>query len=168
MSTSSGKRCFLSPRQRPHQRVNCSHWDNIPPTISDCFIYATVFETSTRSLTFLFAWSIKCSIGDKSGLFGGQSRTATLSLVRQLRKTFATRDVAFSCCNVRFGGRIRGTTWGWGTWSRKFTAIKLSWIMTMGVLAPREIPPQTKIFQHGDCKHVVFHLIWTAWSKTHH
>ena len=104
---------------------------------------ATLFGTLTRFLTLLSNASQRCSIGFKSGLYGGQSSIWTLFWLRKSRQTLATCGLALSCWNVRLWALSSGRTWGISTWSRQCTAVRLPWITTRGVFTPWEIPPQT-------------------------
>ena len=62
-----------------------------------------------RPLTLLSISSHRCSIGNKSGLFGGQSSGLMLWLARKSWQTLATWGRALSCWKIRWCCCTNGT-----------------------------------------------------------
>ena len=61
-----------------------------------------------RFLTLLSSSSHMCSIGVKSGLYGGHASGAMLLFARKSSQTRATCGPALSCCRIRFCGTATG------------------------------------------------------------
>ena len=96
-----------------------------------------------RPLTLLSISSHRCSIGDKSGLCGGQSSGLMLWLARKSWQTLATWGRALSCWKIRRCCCANGTTTGRRMSSLYLTPVKLPAITINGDFNPWDIPPQT-------------------------
>ena len=83
-----------------------------------------------RCRTCLSNWSHRCSIGDKSGLYGGQSSGWTLLFAWKTWQILATWGLALSCCRVRLCCCKKGITWGRRISSLYLAAVKLPSITT--------------------------------------
>ena len=113
-----------------------------------------LFHSSTRALVnwarltgggwrcrpCLSNWSHRCSIGDKSGLYGGQSSGWTLLFARQ-----TWQILALTCCRVRLCCCKKGLTWVGRISSLYLATVKLPSIITKCGFNPCEIPPHTII-----------------------
>ena len=91
----------------------------------------------------LFSASHRCSIGDKSGLYGSRSSGILLWLARKLLQTLATWGRALSCCKINW----RCCTRRIATWQRTsslyLTAIKLPTTTIKCDFTPSEMPSQS-------------------------
>ena len=85
--------------------------------------------------------SHRCSVGDKSGLYGGQSSGWALLFARKTWQILVTWGLALSCCRVRLCCCKKGITWGRRISSLYLAAVKLPSITTN--FNPYEIPPHT-------------------------
>jgi hypothetical protein len=96
-----------------------------------------------RSLTLLSISSHRCSIGDKSGLYGGQSSGLILWLARKSWQTLATWGQALCCWKIRWCCCTNGTATNRRISSLYLTPVKLPAITINGDFNPWDIPPQT-------------------------
>ena len=94
-------------------------------------------------LTLLSISSHRCSIEDKSGLYGGQSSGLMLWLARKSWQTLATWGRALSCWKIRWCYCTNGTAAGRRISSLYLTPVKLPVITINGDFSPWDIPPQT-------------------------
>ena len=85
----------------------------------------------------------RCSIGDKSGLYRGQSSGLMLWLARKSWQTLAAWGRALSCWKIRWCCCTNGTATGWRISSLYLTPVKLPVITINGDFNPWDIPPQT-------------------------
>jgi hypothetical protein len=95
-----------------------------------------------RPLTLLSISSHRCSIGDKSGLYGGQSNGLMLWLGRKSWRTLATWGGALSCWKIRWCCCTNGTATGRRISSLYLTLVKLPVITINGDFNPWDIPLQ--------------------------
>jgi hypothetical protein len=65
-------------------------------------MWSRVAGAFRRPLTLLYISFHRCSIGDKSGLYGGQSSGLMLWLARKSWQTLATWGRALSCWKIRW------------------------------------------------------------------
>ena len=94
-------------------------------------------------LTLLSISSHRCSIGDKSGLYRGQSSGLMLWLARKSWQTLATWGWALSCWKIRWCCCTNGTATGWRISSLFLTPVKLLAITINSDFNSWDIPPQT-------------------------
>ena len=100
-----------------------------------------VFGVFRRLLTRLSSSSHKCSIGDKSGLYGGQSSGTMLLFARKSWQTLATWGRALSCWKVIWCCCTNGTATGRRISS--LTAVRFPGTTINGDFTPCEFPPHT-------------------------
>ena len=81
-----------------------------------------------RCQTYLSNWSHRCSVVDKSGLYGGRSSGWMLLFARKTCQILATWGLALSCCRVRLCCCKKGITWG--RWISSLSEIDKGWIET--------------------------------------
>ena len=96
-----------------------------------------------RFLTLLSSSSHMCSIGVKSGLYGGYASGAKLLFARKSWQTRATCGRALSCCRIR----LRCCT-SWTTTGRKISSLYLTAVILPATIIncdfiPWAMPPQT-------------------------
>ena len=133
-----------SPGHRVHESVNPSYGGMLFHSSSRALVnWARVAGGGWRSRTCLSNWSHRCSIGDKSGLYGGQSSGWTLLFAWKTWQILATWGLALSCCRVRLCCCKKGITWGRRISSLYLAAVKLPSITTNCDFNPCEIPPHT-------------------------
>ena len=139
MTPSCRRCCPNSSLDRVNQSIYSSHWDVIP-FISQLCESCGGFR---RFLTLLSSSSLKCSIGDKSGLYGGQSSGTMLLFARKSWQTRPTCGQALSCCRIRWRCCTRGTATGRRISSLYLTAVIFPSTMINWDFTPWAIPPQT-------------------------
>jgi hypothetical protein len=113
-------------------------------------LYFLVYDTSimilalpcNRGFTLLSISSHRCSIGDKSGLYGGQSSGLMLWLARKSWHTLATWGRALSCWKIRWCCCTNGSATGRRISSLYLMHVKLPAITINGDFNPWDIPPQ--------------------------
>ena len=86
--------------------------------------WSRVAGTFRCPLTLLSISSHRCSIGDKSGLYGGQSSGLMLWLARKSWQTLATWGRALSCWKIRWCCCTNGTATGRRISSLYLTPVK--------------------------------------------
>ena len=96
-----------------------------------------------RFLTLLSRLSHMCSIGVKSGLYGGHASGAMLLFARKSWQTRATCGRALSCCRIRLRCCTSGTATGRSISSLYFTAVILPATIINCDFIPWAMPPQT-------------------------
>ena len=96
-----------------------------------------------RFLTLLSSSSHMCSIGVKSGLYGGHASGAMLLFARKSWQTRATCGRALFCCRIRLRCCISGTATGRKVSSLYLTAVTLPATIINCDFIPWEKPPQT-------------------------
>ena len=96
-----------------------------------------------RLLMRLSSSSHKCSIGDKSGLYGGQSSGTMLLFARKSWQTLATWGRALSCWKVIWCCCTNGTATGRRISSLYLTAARFPGTTINGDFTPCKIPPHT-------------------------
>ena len=105
--------------------------------------WSRVARAFRRPLTLLSILSHRCSIGDKSGLYGGQSSGLMLWLARKSWQTLATWDRALSCWKIRWCCCTNETATGRRISSLYLTPVKSPAITINSDFNPWDIPPQT-------------------------
>ena len=96
-----------------------------------------------RFLTLLSSSSHMCSIGVKSGLYGGHASGAMLLFARKSWQTRATCGRALSCCRIRLRCCTSGTATGRKISSLYLTAVILPATIINCDIIPWAMPPQT-------------------------
>ena len=96
-----------------------------------------------RFLTLLSSSSHMCSIGVKSGLYGGHASGAMLLFARKSWQTRATCGRALSCCRIRLLCCTSGTATGHKILSLYLTAVILPAKIINCDFIPWAMPPQT-------------------------
>ena len=96
-----------------------------------------------RFLTLLSSSSHMCSIGVKSGLYGGHASGAMLLFARKCWQTRATCGRALSCCRIRLRCCTSGTATGRKISSLYLTAVILPATIINCDFIPWAMPPQT-------------------------
>ena len=96
-----------------------------------------------RFLTLLSSSSHMCSIGVKSGLYGGHASGAMLLFARKSWQTPATCGRALSCCRIRLRCCTSGTATGRKISSLYLTAVILPATIINCDFIPWAMPPQT-------------------------
>ena len=96
-----------------------------------------------RFLTLLSSSSHMCSIGVKSGLYGGHASGAMLLFARKSWQTRATCARALSCCRIRLRCCTSGTATGRKISSLYLTAVILPAAIINCDFIPWAMPPQT-------------------------
>ena len=96
-----------------------------------------------RFLTLLSSSSHMCSIGVKSGLYGGHASGAMLLFARKSWQTRATCGRALSCCRIRLRCCTSGTATGRKISSLYLTAVILPATIINCDFIPWAMPPQT-------------------------
>ena len=96
-----------------------------------------------RFLTLLSSSSHMCSIGVKSGLYGGHASGAMLLFARKSWQTRATCGHALSCCRIRLRCCTSGTATGRKISSLYLTAVILPATIINCDFIPWAMPPQT-------------------------
>ena len=96
-----------------------------------------------RFLTLLSSSSHMCSIGVKSGLFGGHASGAMLLFARKSWQTRATCGRALSCCRIRLRCCTSGTATGRKISPLNLTAVILPATIINCDFIPWVMPPQT-------------------------
>ena len=96
-----------------------------------------------RFLTLLSSSSHMCSIGVKSGLYGGHASGAMLLFARKSWQTRATCGWALSCCRIRLRCCTSGTATGRKISSLYLTAVILPATIINCDFIPWAMPPQT-------------------------
>ena len=94
-------------------------------------------------LTLLSSSSHMCSIGVKSGLYGGHASDAMLLFARKSWQTRATCGRALSCCRIRLRCCTSGTATGRKILSLYLTAVILPATIIKCDFIPWAMPPQT-------------------------
>ena len=94
-------------------------------------------------LTLLSRSSHMCSIGVKSGLYGGHASGAMLLFARKSWQTRATCGWALSCCRIRLRCCTSGTATGRKIPSLYLTAVILPATIINCDFIPWAMPPQT-------------------------
>ena len=92
---------------------------------------------------FLTLLSHMCSIGVKSGLYGGHASGAMLLFARKSWQTRATCGRALSCCRIRLRCCTSGTATGCNISSLYLTAVILPATIINCDFFPWAMPPQT-------------------------
>ena len=95
-----------------------------------------------RFLTLLSSSSHMCSIGVKSGLYGGHASGVMLLFARKSWQTRATCGRAFSCCRIRLRCCTSGTATGRKISSLYLTAVILPATIINCDFIPWAMPPQ--------------------------
>ena len=117
--------CPNSPLDRVNQSTDSSHRDVIPFIDQRIPYCARVARGFRRILTLLSSSSHMCSIGVKSGLYGGHASGAMLLFGRKSWQTRATCGRALSCCRIRLRCCTSGTATGRKISSLYLTAVIL-------------------------------------------
>jgi hypothetical protein len=112
-----------SPVHGVHQSIYPSHGDIIP--LKAVLNWSRVAGAFRCPLTLLSISSHRCSIGNKSGLYGGQSSGLMLWLARKSWQTLATWGRALSCWKIRWCCCTNGTATGRRISSLYLTPVKL-------------------------------------------
>ena len=105
--------------------------------------FARVAGGFRRFLTLLSNSSQMCSIGVKSGLYGGHASGAMLLFARKSWQTRATCGRALSCCRIRLRCYTSGTATGRKISSLYLTAVILPATIINCDFIPWAMPPQT-------------------------
>ena len=96
-----------------------------------------------RFLTLLSSSSHMCSIGVKSGLYGGHASGAMLLFAKKSWQTQSTCGRALSCCRIRLRCCTSGTATGRKISSLYLTAVILPATIINCDFIPWAMPPQT-------------------------
>ena len=96
-----------------------------------------------RFLTLLSSSSHMCSVGVKSGLYGGHASGAMLLFARKSWQAVATCGRALSCCRIRLRCCTSGTATGRKISSLYLTVVILPATIISCNFIPWAMPPQT-------------------------
>ena len=135
--------CPNSPLDRVNQSIDSSHRMLFHSSINAFLSCARVAGGFRRFLTLLSSSSHMCSIGVKSGLYGGHASGAMLLFARKSWQTRATCGRALSCCRIRLRCCTSGTATGRKISSLYLTAVILPATIINCDFIPWAMPPQT-------------------------